>query len=82
MPDTSSDFARRLRRDMTDAEKVMWRLLRSRRLDGFKFRCQEPIARYIVDFVCFTPRLVVEIDGGQHNSPSDYEERRTDFLIG
>ena len=60
----------------------MWRLLRSRQLDGFKFRRQEPIARYIVDFVCSTPRLVVEIDGGQHNSPSDYEERRTDFLIG
>jgi len=76
---TSSDFARR-RRDMTDAEKVMWRLLRSCQLDGFKFRGQEPIARYIVDFVCFAPRLVVEIDRGPHNAPSDYEDRQTDSL--
>jgi very-short-patch-repair endonuclease len=78
---TGSDNARRLRRDMTEAEKAMWRLLRAHQLSGFKFRRQEPIGRYIVDFVCFAPRLVVEIDGGQHNSPSEYEEERTDFLV-
>jgi very-short-patch-repair endonuclease len=75
-----STVARRLRRDSTEAEKVMWRLLRSRQLGGYKFRRQEPIGRYIVDFVCFQPRLVVEIDGGQHADPTRYEEERTNFL--
>jgi len=57
---------------MTDAEKVMWRLLRSRQLAGFKFRRQQPIKRYVVDFVCCSHSLIVEIDGGQHaDSASD-----------
>ena len=77
---TSSDIARKLRRDMTDAEKVMWRLLRARQLSGYKFRRQEPIGQYIVDFVCFSPRLVIEIDGGQHADPTKYEVERTRFL--
>jgi very-short-patch-repair endonuclease len=51
---------------MTDAERALWRLLRDRRLSGWRFRKQEPIERYIVDFVCFEARLVVEVDGGQH----------------
>jgi very-short-patch-repair endonuclease len=59
-------FARRLRRDMTDAERAMWRILRGRQLAGYKFRRQQPIDHYIVDFVCFTHRLVIEIDGSQH----------------
>ncbi|HUC65134.1 MAG TPA: endonuclease domain-containing protein [Stellaceae bacterium] len=77
---TDSTFARRLRRDMTEAEKIIWRLLRARQLAGYTFRRQEPIGRYIVDFVCFQPRLVVEIDGGQHADPTRYEEERTGFL--
>jgi len=57
---------------MTDAERVLWRLLRDRRLDGWRFRRQEPIDRYIVDFICFEARLVIEVDGGQHaDSDSD-----------
>jgi very-short-patch-repair endonuclease len=47
----SLDHARRLRKDMTDAERTLWRLLRDRRMDGWRFRRQEPIDRYIVDFV-------------------------------
>jgi very-short-patch-repair endonuclease len=74
-----SDTARRLRRDMTDAERAMWRLLRSRKLAGFKFRRQQPIRRYIVDFVCFSHSLVVEIDGGQH-ADSKNDEVRSRFL--
>ena len=58
--------ARILRRDSTDAERAMWRLLRSRQLAGFKFRRQLPIGPYVADFACFARRLVVEIDGGQH----------------
>jgi len=44
----------------------MWRLLRDRRLGGFKFRRQEQLGRYIVDFVCFEQKLIVELDGSQH----------------
>jgi len=76
-----SETARRLRRDMTEAEKAMWRLLRSRQLAGFKFRRQQPIKRYVVDFVCFSHKLVVEIDGGQHGQSTLAEERRSAFLV-
>ena len=58
--------ARALRRRATDAEKLLWRYLRAKQLDGAKFRRQEPIGKYIVDFVCFSHRLVIELDGGQH----------------
>jgi very-short-patch-repair endonuclease len=58
----------------------MWNLLRSRRLEGFKFRRQQPIDRYIVDFVCFSHRLVVELDGGQHDPDDPREARRTEHL--
>jgi very-short-patch-repair endonuclease len=62
--------ARRLRRDGTDVEDFLWRLLRGRRLGGHKFRCQAPIDRYFVDFYCHASRLVVELDGGGHNEPA------------
>jgi very-short-patch-repair endonuclease len=78
----NSETARRLRRDMTEAEKVMWRLLRARQLEGYKFRRQQPIDRYIVDFVCFAYRLIIEIDGGQHADATRYEEERTRFPEG
>jgi len=61
-------FAKRMRREPTDAEAAMWRLLRDRRLDHVKFRRQVPFQGYILDFVCFEKRLVVEIDGSQHAS--------------
>ena len=59
-------FARRLRREQTNVERKLWYKLRDRRIDGFKFRRQQPIGPYIVDFVCFETKLVVELDGGQH----------------
>jgi very-short-patch-repair endonuclease len=62
------DFARMMRREPTDAEAAMWRLLRDRRLATFKFRRQVPFQNYILDFVCFEQRIVVEIDGSQHAS--------------
>jgi very-short-patch-repair endonuclease len=58
--------ARSLRRNRTEAEARLWGVLRDRRLLGFKFRRQVPIGRYVVDFVCFDARLVVEVDGSQH----------------
>jgi very-short-patch-repair endonuclease len=61
------DRARQLRKQSTDAERLLWRHLRSRQLNGYKFRRQQPIGRFILDFVCFEKCLVVELDGGQHN---------------
>ena len=59
---------------MTDAETLLWRHLRGHRLDGQKFRRQQPIGNYIVDFVHMGARLIVEADGGQHlQSPQDQE---------
>ena len=60
------DRARQMRREPTEAERRMWRLLRDRHLGGFKFRRQEQLGRYIVDFVCFEQKLIVELDGSQH----------------
>ncbi len=66
--------ARRLRREMADAEARLWFALRAHRLDGLSFRRQTPIGRYIVDFVCHDCQLVIELDGGQHdNSKADIE---------
>jgi len=70
------DRARRLRRDQTDVEKKLWSHLRDRRLDGWKFRRQVPVDRYVVDFLCADARLVVELDGGQHTAESDAERTR------
>ncbi|WP_224040206.1 endonuclease domain-containing protein, partial [Paraburkholderia unamae] len=59
-------FARILRKNMTEAEQLLWRHLRAHRLCGEKFRRQQPIGPYIVDFVHFGARVVIEADGGQH----------------
>jgi very-short-patch-repair endonuclease len=70
-------MARRLRRDQTDAERRLWTHLRGRNLEGFKFRRQVPIDRYVADFACIEARLVVELDGGQHAAQEDYDAART-----
>ena len=62
----SVENARKLRKNMTDAERALWRLLRDRRLAGWRFRRQESIDHYIVDFICFEARLIIEADGGEH----------------
>lgn len=62
----SRQFAKQLRRKMTDAEHRLWKHLRAHRLDGQKFRRQQPIGPYIVDFVHFGARVIVEADGSQH----------------
>jgi len=64
-------FAKALRKNMTDAEQLLWRHLRAHRLGDQKFRRQQPIGLYIVDFVHFGARLVIEADGGQHNDSLD-----------
>ena len=69
-----------MRREPTDAELAMWRLLRDRRLGRFKFRRQVPFQNFILDFVCFEKRLIIEIDGSQHAS-SMRDEAREAALI-
>src|SRR5215467_9825971 len=58
--------ARRLRRDLTDAERIIWNAVRGHRMHGMSFRRQTPIGPFIVDFVCHAAWLIVEVDGGQH----------------
>ena len=72
--------AKRLRRSSTDAERKLWRYLRSRQLGGHRFRRQQPLDPYIVDFVCLDSKLVVEVDGGQHTERVGCDERRTRWL--
>jgi very-short-patch-repair endonuclease len=61
------DFARTMRAKPTDTEHRLWQHLRAERLPNFKFRRQQPLGNFIVDFVCLEARLIVELDGGQHN---------------
>jgi very-short-patch-repair endonuclease len=79
-PAGAHDRARALRLNMTDAERKLWQALRSRQIDGYKFRRQVPIGRFIADFACHAARLVVEIDGGQHDPDSRRESERTAFI--
>ncbi len=67
---------------MTDAERKLWFYLSRKQLDGYRFRRQSPIGRYIVDFVCYERKLVVELDGGQHNTEHRLrkDEQRTLWL--
>ena len=65
---------------MTDAERSIWRVLRSAQMDGHRFRRQVPFGPYIADFVCHDARLIIEIDGGQHDRSSPAEAKRTRFL--
>ncbi|WP_374382925.1 endonuclease domain-containing protein [Thermomonas sp.] len=79
-PAQKTHFARRLRRGQSDAEAGLWAALRSRGLMDCKFRRQVPIGPYVVDFVCLSKRLVVEIDGGQHALQGARDAGRTAFL--
>jgi very-short-patch-repair endonuclease len=74
------EFSKKLRQGQTDVERKMWSLLRSRRLAGYKFRRQQPIGPYVADFCCFRPRVIVELDGGQHAEQAEKDQRRTAFL--
>jgi very-short-patch-repair endonuclease len=78
--DGAHDRAKQLRHEMTEAEKIIWQMLRSRQIEGHRFRRQVPLGRYIADFVCHEARLIVEIDGGQHDLSSEREVLRTRFL--
>ena len=72
--------ARELRNNSTDAERRLWQKLKRRQIAGVKFRRQQPIGPYIVDFVCFERRVAVEVDGGQHSEQLHQDEQRTHWL--
>ncbi len=72
--------ARELRRELTDAERPLWGIVRARRFLGLKFRRQHPVGPYILDFYCDELRLAIELDGGQHAEQQAYDSARTAYL--
>jgi very-short-patch-repair endonuclease len=75
-----TDRARKLRKNSTDAERLLWKYLKAKQIFGLKFRRQEQIGFYIVDFVCYEASLIVEADGGQHSVNRENDEERTNWL--
>jgi very-short-patch-repair endonuclease len=82
VPEKLRSNARALRRDMTDAEHVIWYHVRAHRMQGASFRRQTPIGPYIVDFACHAAKLIIEVDGGQHFEPENLarDARRDAYL--
>ena len=78
-PTVDRQFAKGMRTNATDAERKLWGMLRAGRLDGLKFKRQVPVDGYILDFVCFEVRLIVEADGGQHGDSLHDAERDRHF---
>jgi very-short-patch-repair endonuclease len=72
--------AKGLRKKLTDAERLLWNHLRARRMEGVKFRRQEPIGKFIVDFVSLEKQIVIEVDGGQHSANKQEDRERDSWL--
>jgi very-short-patch-repair endonuclease len=75
-----TEIAKSLRKKSTDAERLLWRHLRAKRLEGFKFRRQQSIENFVVDFVSFEKRIVIELDGSQHQLEKDKDTKRDNWL--
>ena len=75
-------LARNLRKNSTIQERRLWNLLKNRQFHNLKFKRQQPIGDYIVDFICKEAKIIIEIDGGQHNEPEniEYDKSRTEYL--
>ena len=78
----NTDLARILRKNMTPQEHILWQMLRNHKFYGLEFRRQYPISDYIVDFICREKKIIIELDGGQHNEPNEIisDTKRTDIL--
>ena len=78
----NKDFRRQLRHDMTDAERLLWKRLCRKQLDGWKFRRQHGLGDFVMDFYCPIIKLCIEVDGGIHDEPDVHQKdvRRTEFL--
>ena len=75
--------SRQLRKNMTPQERKLWYIIRNRQFYGYRFRRQFPFGQYIVDFICREKKIIIEIDGGQHNEIKNilYDNKRTEYLI-
>ncbi len=80
--DTKYLKARELRKNLTQQERKLWNLLKNKQFHNLSFRRQHPIGDYIVDFICRSQKLIIELDGGQHNIDENikYDKKRTKFL--
>ncbi len=76
----ANENARALRKNQTEAEKTLWRRLRDKQVEGFRFRRQVPIGPYIADFGCHSEKLIVEVDGGQHAENEEYDGARAALM--
>ncbi|CDX20341.1 conserved hypothetical protein [Mesorhizobium sp. ORS 3324] len=81
VPPSHRTFARTMRADATKAENMLWQALRNKQLEGLKFERQVPLDGYIVDFVCFELRLIIEVDGSQHSESQRDVERDRHFAM-
>jgi very-short-patch-repair endonuclease len=75
--------SRQLRNNMTPQQRKLWYIIRNRQFYGYRFRRQFPLGQYIVDFICREKKIIIEIDGGQHNEIQNiqYDNKRTEYLI-
>ena len=75
--------ARYLRNNMTDQERKFWQIIKNRQFYGFRFLRQYVIGNYIADFICREKKIIIELDGGQHNEQKNimYDNQRTEYLI-
>ena len=80
LPEDLKKWAREMRKQMPDAEVMLWKLLRNRSIAGAKFRRQHPVGRYILDFYCDEKKLAIELDGSQHADQSEYDQKRDAYL--
>lgn len=77
-------LARNLRKNATIQERRLWNLLKNRQFCNLKFKRQQPVGEYIVDFICKEAKIIIEVDGGQHNTNDNIrrDKERTDYLEG
>ena len=82
MQNIQKQRARDLRKNMTDSERIIWSIIRNRQFYGYRFLRQYCMGQYIVDFICREKKIIIEIDGGQHNKQIniEYDEQRSAYL--
>ena len=80
MSNDTTIIAKSLRKRLTNTECILWKHLRAKQIEGLKFRRQEPIGKYIVDFVCHEKRIVIEVDGSQHSIDKAIDKERDEWL--
>lgn len=78
----NKEKTRNLRNNQTPQEQKIWSIIRNRQFYGYRFLRQYCIGSYIVDFICRSQKIIIEIDGGQHNNPKDieYDKQRSNYL--